>query len=166
MKRSVAAVLMESSVRRIAMAVSTDLLCIDDDCLRRQRGEWRKRKLRRLNSQLTDHTQVLPLFGLGEYKERRTFFFRPASPSSPMDIRIGIRGQLVMNDLRDIGDVQTARRHIRRDKRADAAGPEGAQGPFPLRLAVVSGNRSHGGCLASQFGRKTADLILLVAENH
>ena len=116
LKRLAIAVLTESArgLIRISMRSGTVGLVVIRGRHRRvrQRCEHRKRKFFRFNSQLAHHAKILPFFGLRENQKRRTFFLCPTGPPYPMDIGIRIDRQLVMNHLRDIGNIQPSRGYI------------------------------------------------------
>ena len=59
-----------------------------------------------------------------------------------MDVGIRIGRQLIVNDLGHVLNIEASGRHICCHERAEPSGPERAERSFPLRLAVIAGQRA------------------------
>jgi hypothetical protein len=105
----------------------------------REGNKYGKRKFLRLDSQLSHHSEILPLFGLRQNQERRPFLLGSTRSSGPMDIRIRIGRQLIVNHLGHILNIEASGCDISRHERPESAGSKGTERPFPLRLAVIAG---------------------------
>ena len=132
----------------------------------RERGKHGKRKFLRLDFQLSHHSKILSLFGLRQNQKGRPFLLCSTSPPCPVDIRVRIGRQFIVNDLNHILNIETSGCHIGRHERADVAGPKGAERPFPLCLAMVAGQGADRSRFPAQMGRQASHLILLITEHH
>jgi hypothetical protein len=83
-----------------------------------------------------------------------------------MDVRIRIGRQLIVNHLGHILNIEASGCHIGRHERTESAGPKGTERPFPLRLAVIAGQRTNRSRFSTQMGRQTSHLILLITKHH
>ena len=65
--------------------------------------------------------------------------------SRPVDVGLGVGGQVEVHDTRHIVDVDAAGRHIRGHEGGDVAAPERLEGAVALRLGpiAVDGRRLH-----------------------
>ena len=109
----------------------------------REGNKYGKRKFLCLDSQLSHHSEILPLFGLRQNQECRPFLLGSTSPSCPVDIRVRIGRQLIVNHLGHILNVEASGRHIGRHERPESAGSKGTERPLPLCLAVIAGQRTN-----------------------
>ena len=122
---------------------------------RRRRWESRKhgkRELLRLNSQLSHHSKILSFFGLRQNQEGRPFLLCSTRSSCPMDVRIRIGRQLIVNHLGHVLNIKASGCHIGRHERTESSSPERAERPFPLRLAVIAGQRTDRSRFSAQMG--------------
>jgi hypothetical protein len=83
-----------------------------------------------------------------------------------MDVRIRIGRQFIVNHLGHILNIETSGCHIGRHERTESAGPKGTERPFPLRLAVIAGQRTDRSRFSTQMGRQSSYLILLITKHH
>jgi hypothetical protein len=97
-----------------------------------------ERKFLRLDSQLSHHSEIFPLFGLRQNQERRPFLLGSTCSPGPMDVRIRIGRQLIVNHLGHILNIEASGCHIGRHERPESAGSKGTERPFPLCLAVIA----------------------------
>ena len=81
-----------------------------------------------------------------------------AGPAAPVGQHIGVLGQVRVDDLGDILDVEAARRNIRGHQNRRLATPKGVQCCSALALIEVSGKRPHG---ESEPGKGTMFRIVL-----
>ena len=70
-----------------------------------------------------------------------------------MNVGIRIGRQLIMNHLSHILNIETSCCHIGRYQRAESAGSKSTERPFPLRLAVIAGQRADRSRFSAQMGR-------------
>ena len=117
----------------------TPHLMVSDDGGRKLH-ELGQRESPRLDLQLPDHPKIVALFRLGEDEKRGAFFFRTTGPSGPMHVGRGIDRELVVNDLGNIRNVETARRDVRGNERREPSGAKVTERPLTLRLTVIAGN--------------------------
>src|SRR5262249_10933346 len=89
-----------------------------------------------------------------------------SGPTAPMNVRIRIDRQFIMNNLRHDGYVQSPRCYIGGDERTEAACPKGTERAFPLRLAMIAGQRADQRLFAAQSCRQAAHLVLLIAKDY
>src|SRR5712691_7171539 len=61
-----------------------------------------------------------------------------AGTPDAVDIVLGVDRDVVIEDVADIGDVESARRHVARGEEGDRAVAEGVQGRGPLMLVHVA----------------------------
>ena len=58
-----------------------------------------------------------------------------------MNIIVGIAGNIVVDDVRDVGDIETPRGHVGRNQEIDIPAPEFLQGHDPLLLGALAMDR-------------------------
>ena len=66
----------------------------------------------------------------------------PARPSDPMDIGVGVGWDVVVDDVRDVLDIETAGRHVGRDEHVQRAVTEAAHHPVACLLDEAAVERT------------------------
>ena len=125
-----------------------------------------KREFPRLDFQLSHHSKILSLFGLRQDQEGRPFLLCSTRSPCPVDIRIRIGRQFIVNHLGHILNIETSGCHIGGYERTESSGPKGTERPFPLRLAMVASQRPDRSRFSTQMGRQASHLILLITKHH
>jgi len=75
-----------------------------------------------------------------------------------MNIDFGIIGQVIVEDMRDVLDIESARRHVGRHQHLELVGPEASQHAFARLLVEVAVYGFGGNAAHHQFIRKLARL--------
>ena len=70
-----------------------------------------------------------------------------------MDVGVWIGRQLIVDHLGHILNIESSGCHIGRHERTKTTGPKGAECSFPLRLAVIAGQRTDQSRFSAQMGR-------------
>src|SRR5438094_1980870 len=78
----------------------------------------------------------------------------PTRPPDPMDVVLRVPRELEVHDMREVLDVEAARRDVRGDEDADLAGLELLQGAGPLRLGPIAVDRDRVEALAIEPRRE------------
>ena len=104
----------------------------------RESDKHGKREFLRLDSQLSHHSEILPLFGLRQNQKRRPFFLCSTRSPGPMDVRIRIGRQFIVNHLGHILNVETSGRHIGRHEGTESTCPKRTERPFALGLTMIA----------------------------
>ena len=87
------------------------------------------------------------------------------SASRPVDVGLGVGGQVEVHDAGHVVDVDTARRHVRGHEGGDVAAPERLEGAVALRLRpiTVDGRGLH--TRLTELARDTIGAALGAAED-
>ena len=75
----------------------------------------------------------------------------PAGPADPVDVVLGDHRQLEVHDVRQVLDVEAARRDLGGDEDRRPAGLEVVERPDPLALALVAVDRGRGDAVACEL---------------
>ena len=87
--------------------------------------------------QLLDCLEVWPLIDITE-RDRSAGRTRPRGAANPMDIRLRLIGQVVVNDMRDAIDINAAGSNVCRYQHRGFVSAEIVEGPLAGVLAFVS----------------------------
>ena len=89
----------------------------------------------------------------------------PARSADAVDVVLGLERQLVVDDVREVLDVEAARSHVRGDEDLDEAAAEGLQGAGPLLLAAVAVDRGAADAAPVQVRGQPAGADLAAGED-
>ena len=89
----------------------------------------------------------------------------PARPADPVDVVLGDHRQLVVDDVRQLLDVEAARGDLGRDEDRGAAGLEVVERPDPLALALVAVDRGRGDAVAGELLGEAVRAVLRPGED-
>ena len=88
-----------------------------------------------------------------------------AGAADAVDVRVGVLGDVVRDDVRQVGDVEAAAGDVGRDQELDLAGPEGREGAVALALREAAVEAGHVLAAPLEGRGQPVDADLRVAED-